>query len=240
MSLPARPRKRFGQHFLEPAWVARLIEAMAKLRADGHDVTLTVIGRAKPGKSLDLIEQLQQLNHLLPARVNTSQLPQLLLRADPGRRLGPARRAAERLVSIEVVEPGIRVGDGDGTALVGLLTQTGNQWNAAQELDAKLFGRALRALFHRHVVGDARDLRDEGDLRGIVLRRGRRRGTAGSRRLASAARSSGTRTHRASPCRRPPRTSRRARPPGAGPRDSGRLARPCRARMPSHPCRPHP
>lgn len=34
-----------------------LIEAMAKLRADGHDITLTIIGKPKPGKSLDLIEQ---------------------------------------------------------------------------------------------------------------------------------------------------------------------------------------
>ena len=37
---------------------AYLIEAMAKLRADGHDITLTIIGKPKPGgKSLDLIEQ---------------------------------------------------------------------------------------------------------------------------------------------------------------------------------------
>src|SRR6478735_3091936 len=37
--------------------LAYLIEAIAKLRADGDDITLTVIGRAKPGKSLALIEQ---------------------------------------------------------------------------------------------------------------------------------------------------------------------------------------
>jgi glycosyltransferase involved in cell wall biosynthesis len=37
--------------------LAYLVEAIAKLRADGDDITLTVIGRAKPGKSLDLIEQ---------------------------------------------------------------------------------------------------------------------------------------------------------------------------------------
>ena len=37
--------------------LAYLIEAIAKLRADGDEITLTVIGRAKPGKSLDLIEQ---------------------------------------------------------------------------------------------------------------------------------------------------------------------------------------
>ncbi|MFZ9017687.1 MAG: glycosyltransferase family 1 protein, partial [Ilumatobacteraceae bacterium] len=30
---------------------------MAKLRADGLDITLTIIGKPKPGKSMDLIEQ---------------------------------------------------------------------------------------------------------------------------------------------------------------------------------------
>ncbi|MGA0916364.1 MAG: glycosyltransferase family 4 protein [Ilumatobacteraceae bacterium] len=37
--------------------LAYLLEAMAKLRADGRAVTLTIIGRPKPGKSMDLIER---------------------------------------------------------------------------------------------------------------------------------------------------------------------------------------
>jgi glycosyltransferase involved in cell wall biosynthesis len=37
--------------------LAHLIEAMAKLRADGLEITLTIIGKPKPGKSMDLIEQ---------------------------------------------------------------------------------------------------------------------------------------------------------------------------------------
>jgi glycosyltransferase involved in cell wall biosynthesis len=37
--------------------LAFLVEAVAKLRADGHDITLTIIGRPKPGKSMDLIDQ---------------------------------------------------------------------------------------------------------------------------------------------------------------------------------------
>jgi len=37
--------------------LAYLLEAMAKLRADGRVVTLTIIGRPKPGKSMDLIER---------------------------------------------------------------------------------------------------------------------------------------------------------------------------------------
>jgi len=37
--------------------LAYLIEAMAKLRADGHEITLTIIGKPKPGKSMDLIDQ---------------------------------------------------------------------------------------------------------------------------------------------------------------------------------------
>ncbi len=34
-----------------------LLEAIAKLRAEGRDITLTIIGKPKPGKSMDLIEQ---------------------------------------------------------------------------------------------------------------------------------------------------------------------------------------
>jgi glycosyltransferase involved in cell wall biosynthesis len=37
--------------------LAFLIEAMAKLRADGLDLSLTIIGKPKPGKSMDLIDQ---------------------------------------------------------------------------------------------------------------------------------------------------------------------------------------
>ena len=36
--------------------LAYLIEAMAKLRADGHEISLTIIGKPKPGKSMDLID----------------------------------------------------------------------------------------------------------------------------------------------------------------------------------------
>ncbi len=44
--------------------LAYLIEAMAKLRADGDDISLTIIGRPKPGKSLDLIEQFGLAPHI--------------------------------------------------------------------------------------------------------------------------------------------------------------------------------
>lgn len=44
--------------------LAYLIEAMAKLRADGNDISLTVIGRAKPGKSMDLIDQYGLADHI--------------------------------------------------------------------------------------------------------------------------------------------------------------------------------
>ena len=41
-----------------------LVEAMAKLRADGHDITLTIIGKPKPGKSMDLIDQYGLAPHI--------------------------------------------------------------------------------------------------------------------------------------------------------------------------------
>lgn len=37
--------------------LAFLVEAIAKLRADGNDITLTIIGKPKPGKSMDLIDR---------------------------------------------------------------------------------------------------------------------------------------------------------------------------------------
>ena len=41
-----------------------LVEAMAKLRADGHDITLTIIGKPKPGNSLDLIDEYALGDHI--------------------------------------------------------------------------------------------------------------------------------------------------------------------------------
>jgi glycosyltransferase involved in cell wall biosynthesis len=41
-----------------------LVEAMAKLRADGHDISLTIIGRPKPGKSMDLIDRFGLAPHI--------------------------------------------------------------------------------------------------------------------------------------------------------------------------------
>jgi glycosyltransferase involved in cell wall biosynthesis len=44
--------------------LAFLVEAMAKLRADGHNITLTIIGKPKPGKSMDLIDQFDLAPHI--------------------------------------------------------------------------------------------------------------------------------------------------------------------------------
>ncbi|MFW2334390.1 glycosyltransferase family 4 protein [Ilumatobacter sp.] len=41
-----------------------LVEAMAKLRADGHDISLTIIGKPKPGKSMDLIDEYGLAPHI--------------------------------------------------------------------------------------------------------------------------------------------------------------------------------
>ncbi len=44
--------------------LAFLVEAMAKLRADGHDISLTIVGRPKPGKSMDLIDDYGLAPHI--------------------------------------------------------------------------------------------------------------------------------------------------------------------------------
>jgi 16S rRNA (adenine1518-N6/adenine1519-N6)-dimethyltransferase len=48
-----RARKRFGQHFLEPAWVARLIDALAP----GSDETFLEIGPGRGAVTLPLAER---------------------------------------------------------------------------------------------------------------------------------------------------------------------------------------
>jgi 16S rRNA (adenine1518-N6/adenine1519-N6)-dimethyltransferase len=48
-----RARKRFGQHFLEPAWVARLIETLAP----GSDETFLEIGPGRGAVTLPLAER---------------------------------------------------------------------------------------------------------------------------------------------------------------------------------------
>jgi glycosyltransferase involved in cell wall biosynthesis len=44
--------------------LAYLLEAMAKLRADGREISLTIIGKPKPGKSMDLIDRLGLAPHI--------------------------------------------------------------------------------------------------------------------------------------------------------------------------------
>jgi len=44
--------------------LAYLLEAMATLRAQGRDISLTVIGRAKPGRSMDMIERFGLAPHI--------------------------------------------------------------------------------------------------------------------------------------------------------------------------------
>ncbi|MEO6651718.1 MAG: glycosyltransferase family 4 protein [Ilumatobacteraceae bacterium] len=44
--------------------LAFLVEAMAKLRTDGIDISLTIIGKPKPGKSMDLIDEYGLAPHI--------------------------------------------------------------------------------------------------------------------------------------------------------------------------------
>ena len=44
--------------------LAYLIEAMVKLRKEGRDISLTIIGRPKPGKSMDLIDRYDLHPHI--------------------------------------------------------------------------------------------------------------------------------------------------------------------------------
>ena len=45
MTAPPRARKRFGQHFLEPAWVRKVVEAIAPAAMRSNVGTVTCRSR---------------------------------------------------------------------------------------------------------------------------------------------------------------------------------------------------
>ena len=59
----SRPRKRFGQHFLEPAWAARLIDALDATGAD----TFLEIG---PGRGALTLPLAPRVGHLLAVEID--------------------------------------------------------------------------------------------------------------------------------------------------------------------------
>ena len=137
---------------------AFLIEAMAKLRADGHDITLTIIGKPKPGKSLDLIEQFGLTPHIqFVSGVTDERIVELYSEAELA--VVPSLYEGFSLPAIEAMCSGTPLVATDGGALPEVTGTDGETVFRCRKGDAGDLARAIRdALANpalRAAVGDA-------------------------------------------------------------------------------------
>jgi glycosyltransferase involved in cell wall biosynthesis len=122
---------------------AYLIEAMAKLRADGHDISLTVIGRPKPGKSLDLIEQFGLMPHIqFVTGVSDERIVELYSEAELA--VVPSLYEGFSLPAIEAMCSGTPLVATDGGALPEVTGEDGETVFRCRKGDAGDLARAIR------------------------------------------------------------------------------------------------
>ena len=137
---------------------AFLIEAIAKLRADGHDISLTVIGRAKPGKCLDLIEQFGLAPHVeFVSSVTDEQIVELYAAAELA--VVPSLYEGFSLPAIEAMCTGTPLVATDGGALPEVTGVDGDTVFRCRKGDAgdlaRVIAAALAAPQRRAAVGHA-------------------------------------------------------------------------------------
>jgi glycosyltransferase involved in cell wall biosynthesis len=137
---------------------AYLIEAMAKLRADGHDITLTIIGRPKPGKSLDLIEEYGLRPYIdFVSGVTDERIVELYSEAELA--VVPSLYEGFSLPAIEAMCSGTPLVATDGGALPEVTGADGDTVFRCRKGDAGDLARAIRdALANprlRAAVGEA-------------------------------------------------------------------------------------
>ncbi len=135
-----------------------LIEAMAKLRADGHDITLTVIGRPKPGKSLDLIAEYGMQPHVeFVSGVSDERVVELYSEAELA--VVPSLYEGFSLPAIEAMCSGTPLVATDGGALPEVTGTDGETVFRCRKGDAESLATTIRhALANpelREQVGDA-------------------------------------------------------------------------------------
>jgi glycosyltransferase involved in cell wall biosynthesis len=138
--------------------LAFLVEAIAKLRADGHDLTLTVIGKAKPGKSLELIEQFGLAPHItFVSGVTDERIVELYSEAELA--VVPSLYEGFSLPAIEAMCSGTPLVATDGGALPEVTGTDGETVFRCRKGDAgDLAATIERALANpelRAAVGDA-------------------------------------------------------------------------------------
>ena len=123
--------------------LAYLIEAMAKLRADGHDISLTIIGRPKPGKSMDLIDQYGLAPHIeFVSGVPDERIVELYSEAELA--VVPSLYEGFSLPAIEAMCSGTPLVATDGGALPEVTGTDGETVFRCRKGDADDLVRAIR------------------------------------------------------------------------------------------------
>ena len=141
--------------------LAYLLEAMAKLRTE-RDVTLTIIGKPKPGKSMDLIEKLGLKPHIqFVSGVSDERIVELYAEAEMA--VVPSLYEGFSLPAIEAMCTGIGLVATDGGALPEVTGRDGDTVLQCAAGDAE----ALAATIRRGL--------DDPELRARVGANGRQR-----------------------------------------------------------------
>lgn len=139
-----------------------LLEAMAKLRADGLPITLTIIGRPKPGKSMDLIDEYGLAEHIqFVSGVPDERIVELYAEAELA--VVPSLYEGFSLPAIEAMCTGTPLVATDGGALPEVTGADGDTVFRCRKADVGDLARAIRAA-----------LADAG-ARAAIGERGRRR-----------------------------------------------------------------
>ena len=141
--------------------LAYLLEAMAKLRTE-RDVTLTIIGKPKPGKSMDLIDKLGLKPHIqFVSGVSDERIVELYAEAEMA--VVPSLYEGFSLPAIEAMCTGICLVATDGGALPEVTGRDGDTVLQCAAGDAE----ALAATIRRGL--------DDAELRARVGANGRQR-----------------------------------------------------------------
>ena len=123
--------------------LAYLIEAMAKLRADGHELTLTVIGKAKAGKSMDLIDQYGLMPYIeFVSGVSDERIVELYSEAELA--VVPSLYEGFSLPAIEAMCSGTPLVATDGGALPEVTGTDGETVFRCRKGDAESLASAIR------------------------------------------------------------------------------------------------
>ncbi len=126
-----------------------LVEAMAKLRADGHDITLTIIGQPKPGKSMDLIDEYGLAPHIdFVSGVSDERVVELYSEAELA--VVPSLYEGFSLPAIEAMCSGTPLVATDGGALPEVTGRDGDTVFRCRKGDADDLASTIRSALSDH------------------------------------------------------------------------------------------